>query len=232
MAMDAVRNVGHKAARMVAGRMFGETTDARSLYRSESSLSRMPQPEATSFLIDSLIQGEPKAEKVYISTPITGGNKLYEFLEAEHVHSRKELDPGDMHAYGKQVITVNCEHAHQIAEKLRSQGVCAVEPSSIQFPGWSQTLYNQNWTRVVNEVPFSQVIVCDGWELSYGCLLEVRAALDKGIPVSDEHNQPIDKKAALARIERSSAGLTDKGFTIGHLSDALTAPFATLPMEA
>jgi hypothetical protein len=182
--------------------------------------------------VDSLIKGEPGAEKVYISTPITGGNKLYDFLEAEHVHSKKELDPNDLPAYDKQVVTVNCKHAHRIASKLRNQGVCAVEPSSIQFPGWSQTLYNQNWTRVVNEVPFSKVIVCDGWELSYGCLLEVRAALDKGIPVTDEHDHVIDKASALKKIADSSHHLVDKGFSVTHLSDALLAPIATLPMEA
>lgn len=217
---------------MVADQMFGDGPSARALYQSELTLARMPQPEATTLLVDSLVKGEAGAEKVYISTPITGGNKLYEFLEAEHVHSRKELDPGDMPAYDKQVITVNCKHAHRIASKLRDQGVCAVEPSSIQFPGWSQTLYNRNWTRVVNEVPFSKVIVCDGWELSYGCLLEVRAALDKGITVTDEDNRPIDKASALKRIAASSAQLVAKGFTVAHLSQALTEPFASLPMEA
>ena len=192
--MNAVQQVGQRAARMVASKMFGETPDPRTLYRSQSSLARMPQPEATSLLIDSLVKGEPQSEKVYVSTPITGGNKLYEFLEAEHVHSRRELDIHDMPAYDKQVITVNCQHAHRISEKLRAQGICAVEPSSIQFPGWSQTLYNQNWTRVVNEVPFSQVIVCDGWELSYGCLLEVRAALDRESPSPTSRTVPSTSK--------------------------------------
>ncbi|MFN8611954.1 MAG: hypothetical protein U0931_30695 [Vulcanimicrobiota bacterium] len=229
---SAQNKVGRKAARMVADQMFGDGPSARALYQSELTLARLPQSEATGLLIDSLIKGEPEAEKVYISTPITGGNKLYDFLQAEHVHSRRELDPSDMPAYDRQVITVNCKHAHRIAEKLRRQGVCAVEPSSIQFPGWSQTLYNQNWTRVVNEVPFSKVIVCDGWELSYGCLLEVRAALDKGIPVMDEDNRPIDKATALKRISDSSNELIEKGFTLAHLSEALTAPFASLPMEA
>lgn len=225
-------NIARKAARTVADKMFGDSPNARSLYRSQTTLANMAQPEATTLLIDSLVQGEPQAEKVYISTPITGGNKLYEFLEAEKLRSRRDLRPEDMPAYESRVITVNCQRANRIAEKFRSQGVCAVEPSSIQFPGWSQTLYNKHWTRVVNEVPFSKVVVCDGWELSYGCLLEVRAAMDKGIPVADEHNRPIDKQSALARIKQSSASLEDKGFTMGHLSDALTAPFATLPMEA
>lgn len=226
------KNVGRKAARTVADQMFGEPPSPKALYQSELTLARMSQSDATTLLVDSLIKGEPDAPKVYISTPITGGNKLYDFLEAEHVHSKKELDASDLPAYDKQVITVNCKHAHRIATHLRNQGVCAVEPSSIQFPGWSQTLYNQNWTRVVNEVPFSKVIVCVGWELSYGCLLEVRAALDKGIPVTDEHDRPIDKASALKKISDSSHELVNKGFTLAHLSDALTAPFASLPMEA
>ena len=225
-------NVGRRAARMVADQMFGEAPDPKRLYQSELTLARLGQTEATNLLVDSLVQGEPGAEKVYISTPITGGNKLYDFLEATNVRSKQELDPNDLPAYDQKVITVNCQHAHRISEKLRAQGICAVEPSSIQFPGWSQSLYNQNWTRVVHEVPFTKMIVCDGWELSYGCLLEVRAAIDKGIPVSDERNQPIDQAAALKRIQRSSTHLEHKGFRIAHLSQALTAPFATLPMEA
>lgn len=231
MQISAAMKVARKAARHVADQILGEGPAARQLYQSQLTLAAMEREQATALLIDGLAKAAGDEPKVYVSTPITGGERLYEFLSDEKVTNKKQLDPSDIPAYNRKVIEANCSHASKIADKLRAQGVCALEPSSIQLPGWSQTRYNQNWVEVVNKVSLDKVVVCDGWQLSYGCLLEVRCALDKGIPVVDEDNQIIDRAQALARVQASSAQLAGQGFELGNLSRALTEPMASLPME-
>lgn len=217
-------------AKKVAQTMKGHEISKRVVDHAQRTLAKMEQPVATDALVKSLAS-DMGNESIYVSTPITGGTRYFNFLKESGVTSKQELDKGQMTAYNMQVISVNCKNAAKVAEHLRSQGHSAIEPSAISLPGWSQPDYNAHWMRVVNELPFSKILVCDGWEASYGCLLEVRSAFDKGIQVVDQHMRPITRKDALTRVETTTRKLAENGFHVGLLSLALTAPVDQLPLE-
>jgi hypothetical protein len=217
-------------AKKVAQTMIGHDLSRRVMDEAQRTLAKMEQPVATDALVKSLAQ-DMGHEAIYVSTPITGGTRYFNFLEQQGASSKEQLNQGQLTAYNMQVIAVNCNNAAKVADGLREQGHSAIEPSAISLPGWSQTQYNSNWMKVVNDLPSSKMLVCDGWEASYGCLLEVRSAFDKGIPVVDQHQRPISREDALKRVEKTTRELAERGFHVGLLSLALTAPVEQLPLE-
>lgn len=214
----------------LASAMHGQSIARRVLQGAQEFLALLPQKETTQELIDCLQVGRHRAP-VYVSTPITGGNRLYDFLAEKGVTSKKELSIEDIPAYNSKVITANCSRAKQIAREVRRSGQDAIEPAAISLPGWCQTKYNQHWTEVVRDLPLSKVVVCDGWQLSYGCLLEVRVALDRGIPVEDERGRTLSRGAALDEVREAVSHRATQGFHLAPLERTLTEPFESLPME-
>lgn len=214
----------------LAKAMHGEGLGRKVLEGAQAFMALVARPEATSEMIDCLQVGRHQ-DPVYVSTPITGGNRLYDFLAEKGVTSKKELKLEDIPAYNSRVIHANCDRAREVARDLRREGEAAVEPAAIALPGWCQTKYNQHWTEVVRDLPLSKVVVCDGWQLSYGCLLEVRVALDRGLPVEDERGQAISREGALEKVRKSVAERSAQGFQLGPLERTLTQPFESLPME-
>ncbi len=210
--------------------MHGQRVGRRMLQGAQEFLAMLPRKETTNELIDSLQVGRHKAP-VYVSTPITGGNRLYDFLAEKGVESKKGLKIEDIPAYNSRVIAANCKRAKQVARQVRGTGAAAIEPAAISLPGWCQTKYNEHWTEVVRDLPLSKVVVCDGWQLSYGCLLEVRVALDRGLSVEDENGQRLTRESALDKVREAVSQRATQGFNLGPLERTLTEPFESLPME-
>ena len=59
-----------------------------------------------------------------------------------------------------------------------------MDPSEITIPEWSQSHYAAHWDAVVKELA-SKVVLAPGWDFSTGCVLELKRALDKGIPIGE-----------------------------------------------
>ena len=223
--------VSPKDVDTVVGKMMGEDIPKDVLVRSEATLVSDKRELVTDLMVDSIKQRCHGKKATYVSTPITGGDRLFQFLEKHGVKSKKELDPATKADYAKEVIQANCEHAAGVNKEHRAAGETCLEVSSIAMPEWNQINYNEHWTEVVRDAPLEKVLVCDGWQLSYGCLLEVRNALDKGIPVTDEDGKIYDKNAAIQFVSDSKRSLESKGFQLGLLTQALTEPLSSLPME-
>lgn len=215
----------------IALSMLGKAPAKEVLENAQNTLAQLDRPVATQTLLDSVDRMCWKNKAVYVSTPITGGDRLYSFLEKHGLKSKKEMTPELKAEYNREVIAENCSNAAEVNHKLRGEGKVCFAPSAFEFPDWSQTKYNEHWTQFVREAPLEGVVVCDGWQLSYGCLLEVRTALDNSIPVLTEHGEVVTRDGALKFVEDSKANLESKGFKLGLLSQALTEPLETLPME-
>ncbi len=195
-------------------------------------LAEAPQAQTTRAVLQNLTQQTKDFKTVYVSTPITGGARLYEFLEDKGVTSKAELKGEDKAAYGREVVKPNVRTAEKRAEKLRQSGLAVINPTAVAIPKWGQTDYNRNWVEVLNKVNLAAVMLCPGWQLSYGCLLEVRTALDRGVPVNDEKDRPITREKALARVTQAVNQVREKGLKVADLPKVLTEPFESLAMEA
>ena len=85
---------------------------------------------------------------------------------------------------------------------------------------------------MVRETPLVEIKVCDGWELSYGCLLDgARAGFDRGIAVVDEREKTMTRESAQHLVEASVARASNRGFDLSFLQPVLTAPWETVQLE-
>ena len=147
---------------------------------------KIPQPEFTRLYVEAAkeqLNGQPMT---YISTPITGGTKKFELFEELGIKDKSEFDESAKHRFVKDVIIKNTNQAFRISEGVReNQEVGMVmDPSEITIPEWSQSHYAAHWDAVVKELA-SKVVLAPGWDFSTGCVLELKRALDKGIPVGE-----------------------------------------------
>lgn len=153
---------------------------------------KLSQPEFTRLYVESAkeqLDGQPMT---YISTPITGGSRKYDLYRDLGVKDKSEFDQTGKKRFVKDVIVANTNVAFRIAESVRSeQGYGMVmDPSEITIPEWSQSHYAAHWDAVVKELA-SKVVLAPGWDFSSGCILELKRALDKGVPVEEVALMPV-----------------------------------------
>lgn len=179
------------------------------------------QATFTASLIDNLNEMLP-GPTTFISTPISGGPRLMEFLDK---HNLKSLDGGvpkmpaeHQAAYEKEVIQANSKHATDLAAMLRAEGP-TLESADIEgIPGFRQPDYNRNWVDVVENVkPIDRLVVCDGWQFSFGTLLEVRVALDRGLKVEDEVGAAINPSRVRSEVKDAMAEASRHGLDFSRL---------------
>ncbi|MEW6284313.1 MAG: hypothetical protein AB1758_37205, partial [Candidatus Eremiobacterota bacterium] len=166
------------------------------------------------------LQEEAAGRKIfYVSTPVTGGFRLYEFLAAKGKRSVRELSGEDKDAFVKEVIEKNCAAAAELAESLRNDETLVVDPSRLAVKHWQQAEYLNHWLDVVKVA--AGLVLQDGWELSEGCVHEARAAFELGIPVTDARGENLTRGAAMQRVEEALDRIRKQGFTPLNLADIL-----------
>ena len=167
------------------------------------------------------LQEEAQGRKIlYVSTPVTGGFRLYQFLEGKGKKSVRELDPADNAEFVSQVIEKNCAAADELAQSLRREDTLVVDPSRLAVNRWQQAEYLNHWLDVVRIA--SGLVMQDGWELSEGCVHEARTAFSLGIPVYDARGEQLTRESALSRLEDSVERVRQAGFNPPDLEDVLT----------
>lgn len=149
----------------------------------------------------------------YMSTPVTGGTRKYDFLADRGKRSKSQLAEQEQADFARDVIGGNTDQAFSIAECLRDvpELGLVMDPSEISMPGWTQQMYLEHWLDVVHQLA-DRVVVAPGWEVSKGCVYEVRDALEKGVPVETAHGKPLDRETVLACISGEVQRLSQAGF--------------------
>lgn len=165
---------------------------------------KMPQPEFTRLYLQAaqkILNGRPMT---YVSTPITGGRKKFDFLTQHGVHDKSELDAASKNQFVDKVITSNTNRVFHVAEALRmeSEHAMVMDPAEITVPEWSQAQYSAHWDAVVHHLAAKIVLVPD-WDLSQGCVLELNRALSKGIPIQEIRIAPVENRE-LPQTNRAS----------------------------
>ncbi len=122
----------------------------------------------------------------YVSTPITGGTAKFDLFDELRVKDKTDFDAAGKQRFLDDVIVKNTNSAFHVAEALRedsSYGV-VMDPSEITIPRWSQAEYSAHWDEVVLQLA-SKLVLAPGWDHSTGSILELKRALDKGIPIEE-----------------------------------------------
>ncbi len=222
--VDAPDNPQRDGEELLARMQARHTVDPKhSLMQRLSRLASMLGPfERHDFSPDFVdrLKEEANGRKIlYVSTPVTGGHRLYQFLEEKGKKSVRELDPGDNGQFVCNVIEKNCAAAGDLADKFRNDDTLVVDPSRLAVNRWQQAEYLNHWLDVVKIA--SGVVLQDGWELSEGCVHEARTAFSLGIPVSDARGEQLTRDSALERLEASVARVRAAGFNPPDLKEVL-----------
>lgn len=222
--VDAPDNPLHDGEQLLARMQARHTVDPKhSLMQRLSRLASVLGPfERHDFSPDFVqrLQEEAAGRKIlYVSTPVTGGNRLYEFLDAKGKQSVRDLSPTDNAEFVSQVIEKNCSAAGELADTFRTDDTLVVDPSRLAVNRWQQAEYLNHWLDVVKIA--SGVVLQDGWELSEGCVHEARTAFSLGIPVCDARGETLTRDTALARLEASLARVREAGFNPPDLKEVL-----------
>lgn len=153
---------------------------------------KMPQSEFTDLYVEQAKKQLDGRPMVYVSTPITGGRKKFDLFDNLGVKDKAEFDKSAKDRFVKDVIVANTNRAFRISESLRQENSNALvmDPSEITIPEWSQSHYAAHWDAVVKELA-SKVVLAPGWDFSSGCILEIKRALDKGVPVQEVVVSPV-----------------------------------------
>ncbi len=208
--------------------LLGEDRNPGSLNFLSRALAQRPPEEVTDMVVKSLRPSVQRlGESVYVSTPITGGVRLYQFMAEVGVTDKKQLTPEQHEGVMKQ----NIQASERVCEKVRKKGATALNPTAMSVNTWTQSHYNRHWLALLNNLSFDSLRVCAGWQLSYGCLLEVRTALDKGLEVKDELGVKLNRTRAQARVDEATTWAEKHGFQVGELARVLTAPLESLALE-
>ena len=131
------------------------------------------------------------------------------FLEKHDIHQLEGglpvMNAEQKQAYFNEVVIPNRDHADEVTDALRKDGGTVLESAQTErINGFTNPDYNRHWADVVSTLdPLSKVVVCDGWQFSFGTLLEVRSALDRGIAVQDEHGQPVTRERAAQDVDQA-----------------------------
>lgn len=208
--------------------LLGHDRHPASLSYLSRSLEDKTQPEISDQVMKSLRPSvDRRGKSVYLSTPITGGVRLYESMVAYGVTSKNELSRDQREAVMKHNITAS----ERTADKLRQKGCTTLNPTAMNVNKWTQSHYNKHWLTLLNNLSFDSLRLCAGWQLSYGCLLEIRTALDRGLEVRDEQGVELNRSRAQRRVEHATTWATNHGFEVKELRRVLTAPLETLALE-
>lgn len=211
---------------MVAGVVQSSNSGLRGVAKTQAWLQKLLPPAAESQPADPPDQAEFTAGYVqvlkglkgtgpltYLSTPITGGEKKYEFLVRHGKTDKGQLDEAESREYARDVIGYNSEMAKGVANCLGGNPANGVvlNPGTVTIPGWTQKDYLNHWLTVVREVA-DKVVLVPGWEFSKGCVYEAREALNKGIPLQEIRIQDLDRTSAQDRVNEAVGKLEGVGF--------------------
>lgn len=141
----------------------------------------------------------------YLSTPITTGRRELELMAQLGIVSREELRHHHSGEWLNKVVRPNKRDAVLQADLVTETialGKLVINPARITHADWSQSDYDNLWTRLIQEFPVL-IVPVPGWEYSRGSRLEVQLACALGIPVVDIDGTPFANEY-LAQLARSA----------------------------
>lgn len=141
-------------------------------------------PGARSHLkqLRSRLQG---SRGVYLSTPITTGERLLEWrkLRGPKLDAIDEVYARELKS---RVIDENLRQVRPLRRRLSTDfpGREIIDPTELEADGWSQSDYHRYWLEVLGDC-VDVAVFANGWHYSTGCTLEYGYAVASGIRCLD-----------------------------------------------
>lgn len=160
--------------------------------------THLPEIEVLSKFLHGVIQ---ESNAVYVSSPITSGQRYIEWIKT-HPTNRDFSGDNQTPEFISNVIEKNLGHAKTVVKKIRAlfPGKILIDPTAVpDIDGWKQGDYRYAWGRVIEE--FADLVVfSDDWQFSSGCIYEYLISMRGNIKVIDEKQEEITPAIALTLI--------------------------------
>jgi len=143
-------------------------------------------------------------EVVYVSTPITTGERFINWYESVG----KQLDKEGSDYANKRAESVICPNIRDVKEYIKkikkTSNKVIIDPTNLENGRfqWSQNEFYQFWDRVIKEV-VKEIIFLDGWEYSVGCCCELLSAVECNINMYSQNGRRLSVEEALIKIKKS-----------------------------
>lgn len=169
---------------------------------------------------------------VYVSVPITSGQREVDLMRKVGAHSAGELRDVEPDLWRHNVLQANEVAALTHVEAVRRApwvpgGFVVVDPSRMSITGWDQDDYNGFWVRLMTEhVRF--LVATPGWEYSRGARTEVGYALTfdpADLQVVDEGGTPIHPDELRERAASVCSTFAEMGWSVDE-AQAYLPPLA------
>jgi hypothetical protein len=150
-----------------------------------------PLAPAARDLVERFAPDTPNAEAIYLSTPITTGRMLLDWLADRRTDTSADASvSGDL--VREEVIEANLARLGPLRQRIRSENPEAhlIDPTTLEMPGWSQWQYHRLWVEVIESL-VDRIVFADGWELSTGCTIEYATGLALGIPMQSASGEAL-----------------------------------------
>lgn len=159
-------------------------------------------------------------QATYVSAPITSGWRFLTWYREKGRELKNQSAYKDAHAI--EVIAANCQHVSDTVAQLkrREHPRLVLDPTSFDFPGWTQADYHCFWGKVIQRF-VDRTIFLDGWEASVGCVYEFSVTVRAGILAYDERDKLITPVEALRGIELSASAMAELGLETDVLQSAI-----------
>jgi hypothetical protein len=157
-------------------------------------------PDQVAFALNVLATATGGRTALYVSTPITTGDRYIRWLR-----NGGALLPKTGSTYRQQhvaqVIEPNLQAVRPVVAALRASTPRAViDPTVLpDIQGWHQDDYRAFWALVIERLA-DTVIFLDGWQYSEGSCYEWYTAYRTGARCLDHNHRPLTRDAALAQI--------------------------------
>ena len=148
-------------------------------------------------------------EVIYVSTPITSGKRLYDYMEAKGFATIEEAKK-DWKGFVLNVITPNIEESERTSAKfaLETDGA-VIAPTAFEkrFHGnrvgtWGQDTFMSMWLALLEE-HVTHLVMLDGWHYSNGASEEYVQAVKKGILITDAGGNKITLDQGVQLLQKA-----------------------------
>jgi len=162
---------------------------------------------------------------VYVSVPITSGERAVEAMDRIGLRSIREARSFDPAKWLAEVQTPNESDARATVAAVRAKhpNRLVLNPAALAKPGWGDDDYNGLWLDVISTFA-NTVVPAPGWAWSRGGRLEVAAALALRIPLEDIHGRALSCTDLDADVDIVTTTLTQRGWELDDV-DQLLPPF-------
>lgn len=169
----------------------------------------------TRHLLQALEAAGADHNVVYVSVPITSGEREISLMNALGVRNADELRATHRDRWLSDVVRPNEEAAHACATLVRAApwtvGTVVVDPSRMTVEGWSQDDYNAFWVELMRR-HVRKLVASPGWAYSRGARIEVELALSLGIEIVDINGTLLKREAVELEASAARSALLDDGW--------------------